>query len=1397
MILERGFGSMASPFCAYQRRTASNRSRQAGSAAPVVSTSNATSSLVNYSRSSGPAAVRTTSSPARFPGPGSQVCRPRRQLDAGDADGRRTSTSASTSATLRSIRSGSKVQRYTSRSVTQRSGVRFAGGRSSRRVVSAPAAKWRLRHLNVLYSAYTLVEVCIVTAKGLRALRTRLGLTQAELADAVGVVPNTLARWERGELAIPTGAIERLDSVSRSGSSGRAVTRAPGTVLDPYHRAIVEALNGKLDPAAFEECAANILQRIWPGLVPVRGGQDDGFDGAVADGGRGEPFPLITTTATALTGNLRRNLLRAQRSNPKVDRALFATSRSVKPRMRNTLRDQAASLGVTLVQIADQDWFAQQLYRNPAWSKRLLGVSGRPRALSSFPISRRLVLGDRVLGRESQMRWLLDRRGDCLLVGSPGSGKTFLLRSLVQQGQALFKVGNDSERVADDLRELQPAAVIIDDAHLDPAQVEQFIQLRQEVGSDARIIATSWPSRADDVKSALQIGTNDVRDLDSPADLIDADTMIEIIKSTGLGGPDELLFCIRKQAPKRPGLVATLAHLCLTGDFRRVVSGDELVDQLAPQLDRMLGLNAQRLLAPFALGGDAGVRPDRVADVLGKPLFDVTDGLAQLGAAGIVQEAPEFIRETTDDETPIPRPPASVSVEPAQMRWVLVRRMFQDVGSLPLDRVLRVVEREEDALETLIGARSRGASIPELEECLERAEQRIRREQSSRLWSQYASLGQAEARYAVERDPGRILEIAPAALEHDPERVIPLLLARVRETDERPAGVPTTADPLEILAATGNAESLLSEDPLDLLSRWVTKVSPERMDAFDRRPILVRVADRWRRRNGGSATTALRVMCIALDPRYEYSRADPGAGRTIQLHFGNLDLEHVNSLAALWSTAINALREAERAPWNDLLHLASAWLHRDPLRTVSDDVRERMQSVARGMLRDLAEASREHPGVQHQVLSIAQGADLTVDARLDLDFRTLYPTERPDPEREIEMLTGAGLPDSFVERWTRRSPDELAASLARIESEAILANLNDPRWSPGLCARLADCVLDTVACANACLRQDLPADLVGPFVINAARRGRPGWQETVQRCLDQDNYRGLGAHVVLTHARPPRELLIRALEAVGDLPQVVNVICLRQEVPAQTLRQMFEWNDSRVAIAAAIGHWSAVHRQAGGASLLDDAWRQAILRLPGDRRGVSQHDRYWLGKILAQDSRLAEDWLLSRFGRSNHGPVPWELQEIAVELVPRIDAGQRERVLASLRSDCRPDKLVRSLVGDDIDLCRRLLDTNELAALHLAPLAATPSAAWRSRAKLALDHGYSVDDVVAASIRRSRFWTGPPSKMWTAERLAFEALLDDPDYRIRCVGKSGAERAAERERHDARIERLDAVHGLG
>lgn len=48
-----------------------------------------------------------------------------------------------------------------------------------------------------------------MTGAELKALRRRLGLTQAQLAEKIGVWRNTIARQERGEVTIP-GPTARL-----------------------------------------------------------------------------------------------------------------------------------------------------------------------------------------------------------------------------------------------------------------------------------------------------------------------------------------------------------------------------------------------------------------------------------------------------------------------------------------------------------------------------------------------------------------------------------------------------------------------------------------------------------------------------------------------------------------------------------------------------------------------------------------------------------------------------------------------------------------------------------------------------------------------------------------------------------------------------------------------------------------------------------------------------------------------------------------------------------------------------------------------------------------------------------------------------------------------------------
>lgn len=49
----------------------------------------------------------------------------------------------------------------------------------------------------------------------LKKRRVALGLTQAQLAETLGVKPNTVARWENGVLAVPQAIVLAMETVER------------------------------------------------------------------------------------------------------------------------------------------------------------------------------------------------------------------------------------------------------------------------------------------------------------------------------------------------------------------------------------------------------------------------------------------------------------------------------------------------------------------------------------------------------------------------------------------------------------------------------------------------------------------------------------------------------------------------------------------------------------------------------------------------------------------------------------------------------------------------------------------------------------------------------------------------------------------------------------------------------------------------------------------------------------------------------------------------------------------------------------------------------------------------------------------------------------------------------
>src|SRR6185295_7670975 len=99
---------------------------------------------------------------------------------------------------------------------------------------------------------------------------------------------------------------------------------------DPFYEQILAGLNGPLDGYLFQDCMTDLLRDTFPSLVPVRGGKDSGMDGAIADG-KGEPYPLIVTTAGDVERNLKRSLdswLKRKRPRRKV---ALATSQALTP----------------------------------------------------------------------------------------------------------------------------------------------------------------------------------------------------------------------------------------------------------------------------------------------------------------------------------------------------------------------------------------------------------------------------------------------------------------------------------------------------------------------------------------------------------------------------------------------------------------------------------------------------------------------------------------------------------------------------------------------------------------------------------------------------------------------------------------------------------------------------------------------------------------------------------------------------------------------------------------------------------------------------------------------------------------------------------------------------------
>lgn len=1107
---------------------------------------------------------------------------------------------------------------------------------------------------------------------------------------------------------------------------------------DPYYQQILDGLAGPLDPDVFEEAAGDLLRDAFPALVPIRGGTDFGMDGAISDG-KGPAYPLTCTTSPDVIGNLRSSLESYVLGGGTRRKVVVATSQHLSGTKRRNLNKEAERLGFQLVQIADQAAFAHRLYRNNDWCRRLLGLTGRPSALSVIPETDRPLIGDALVGRDADLDWLRNLDGDGMLVGQPGSGKTSLFRQLAVEGWGLFVVDSQPDALANAIRAQQPAVVVVDDAHVRSEVITKLRQLRSELGASYRIVASSWPGDADSVAVGMNLASAQRRNLE----LLTRDQIVEVVKSVGIRRPNRLIRSIVDQADGRPGLAVTLANFCIRGDVTDVFFGEVLKRSLAADFESLVGRRATQILAALSLGGKVGMTVSDVASGLGLSAVDVQSDIVRLAAAGVLMEVDQRL-----------------SVRPDILRYLLVRDVFfSGAVSLPMDSFLDKTPSLEETAITLIGVRGYGGDVPDrlIMDMLERAD-------SQSAWSLFASLGAVETTTALRRHPELAISVARHALSNAPDIVLPLLLQK----------------------AVGDDRALNShmEHPLRLIEGWIKARPDVAGDAAARRKSLLQAIKQWLG-EGGNRDVARRALGFVLTPGYEHDESDPGSGNTVTFSRSLLPPEQITQIGALWPEVRDSFGLDGSSDFEHVLQIAHTWTYPETLvltGKLPEGCRSAISPIAQTIIKDLAAIAANRPGVIHRLQEYADELEITLPADVSSEFETLFPKSFLKNWRDDDGKYADGI-ERLAESWRNEDPHTVCGKIVQFDREARQAGINWPRGTVNVCLKLAAKVPQPLVWFRALREAAGDGELLEPFLAQAIQRREAGWENAIRECMGDPDRRWLGVAQGLMQD-VSIDLVNEALSHEETCERIVETMCHRGQIPRSNVFRLLGHISTKVATATAIGEWHANSQGTVPPDLYPD-WKSAVLR--------SDADDTWIPEILKHEPALAEEWLIQHLASAKD----ILRSDVCRSITERLDQAARRRLMSTMPATYRTQRIAKALVGNDLELYRELLNNVRLKHFHLDPLHGMKAPKWRDMALAALDAGYSPELVADAVHGGSTSWSGPESGYWQEWVDRFLLLEKSDDDRMKQVADFGV-RNAQRRRDVALVhERHEAIYGDG
>ena len=979
--------------------------------------------------------------------------------------------------------------------------------------------------------------------------------------------------------------------------------------------------------------------------------------------------------------------------------------------------------------------------------------------LSNIPLDNHQYLGQPLMARARELIWLNNTEGDIVTTGQPGSGKTFLLFHYAKETNSKFLTTRNPEIAAKELLKECPRALIIDDAGESIELIKRLLHLRIENELKFRLVTVGWPFETDRLLKEMKLTGKSLLELDLLGRDVIADIVKKVFEERGLQAPVNVIREITNQSRGRPGLATTLALACLTEDFRKVMSGEQLVALLANSLCLSDSIRDESILASIAVGGKEGIRSDILADRLKMAIPDLMFYLKRLAPSGL-------ITALAGDR---------LAVEPMALRRALLKSVFfnPDPNSARLPRslyesLLQSSYNKDEALLTLIHSALIGAKFD-----LDWLQGMVAIGSSRKIWEAYAYINETTCKWALENSGQFFESIIDPGLKLVPEKTIPMLLDRAvsdkRELHSHP------------------------DAPLRKIADWILGAEPGQPEVLARRVNLMDIVTQWLE-DGNDPETAYKAMIQSLRITSEKNETDPGLGRTVTFQISILSLKELDDIAKLWSKYLNAISRYGVSEWKTVVMAVEFWLHVDMHfpKSPPEAYWKKIKPVVSEIILALIPFSQRHNGFLRWCY--IKAADVGIETEripVSSEFLCLYPPDRITDDYKAEESERRSKVESLVASWKKESPFSILKRLVSYENEAKDMELTYPRLTPFACQLLARRRQFDESLIMECIKSGLPSDLV-EMLLFELRSKNENMDSIVKHCLENDEYRLQGISYVLNGGAA--SLYCEIEQNLEEYTQLIEHLSLLEPLPLDIMKLLLNHSNPKVRLSAAISEFR-IDRSNGPRDDIAQEWREAIVDgLSSTNSQTEIREIYGLKAMITYDKKIAFDILNRMVAGGSHALAAIDLRPI-FPLIQELNMDERRQLILS-SAEVEDSDLAKYLIGENLDLYELVLSNKNLKQHHLVPLRGCPlEGNWTEKALLAYKHGYMPEMISNAVLGMFVQWSGSESAHWQKWVDDFSVLASKDDPVVRAIGEAGLKWSSKRKDEAVEKERKEQTYG--